>query len=88
MNSLEDLLTQDDQNLGSFGILEKGIGYTTLFCLTVPVLLTPFLYHFLGKSFFKLFIFLLGCLLVLYIILRFRFSWIVVMSYHLKPLYA
>ena len=88
MASLEDLLKEDDQNFGSFGTLEKGVGYTTLFCVTIPVVSTPFLFTVFHKSIFKVTAFLLGFIFSLYLVLLFRFSWIVWLNNYLRQLYA
>lgn len=88
MNHIEAILRSDDLNVGSFGSLEKGIGYTTLALISIPILLIPFFYVAVGRSLFKLTALLLGCLLCLFLVLRFRFSWIVWLDHHLRPFYT
>lgn len=87
MDQIEAILTSDDQNLGSFGSLEKGIGYTALLCMTLPVLLIPLIFATLGKSIYKTTAFLLAIFLLFFLTFRFRFSWIVWLHNHLQKLH-
>lgn len=87
MSHLEAILQLDDQNLGSFGSIEKGIGYTTLLCLTLPVLLTPLLFVIAGKSIWKTTALLLFLFLLVFLTFKFRFSWIVWLYQKLQPIF-
>lgn len=88
MSHLEAVLQLDDQNLGSFGSLEKGIGYTTLFCLTLPVLFIPFIFILVRKSIYKTTAFVLSVFLLVFLTFQFRFSWIVWLHNHLERFYG
>lgn len=87
MNLTEAILQSDDSYLGSFGSFEKSIGYTTLLCITVPILMIPLLFLSVGKSIYKLTGLLLGFVIFLFLILRFRFSWIVKVDHQLRRIY-
>lgn len=78
----------DDLHQGSFGALEKGVGYTTLLIVTVPVLLIPLLHALVRKSILRLTALLFVFLVVLFLVFRFRFSWIVWLDNRLSPFYG
>lgn len=86
MDQIERLLNDDDRNQGSFGFIEKGIGYATLILMVPPILLMPLLFILLRKCIYKLTILLLGYWAFFFAILRFRFSWIVWIHNHLQRL--
>lgn len=88
MDQIEAILQSDDQHLGSFGSLEKGIAYTTLLCLTVPLLVLPLLHLLLRRNIYKTTALLLAFCLLFFLTLRFRFSWIVRLQHHLQRYYA
>lgn len=77
MDRIESLLNADDRDRGSFGAVEKGVGYATLVLMIPPILLLPLLFALLRKCIYKLTVLLLGYLAVFFAVLRFRFSWIV-----------
>lgn len=87
MERLEPLLKLDDMNVGSFGSLERGVAYSTVLCMTIPILLIPFIFYLLGKSVYKLTALLLGLLVFLCVIIRFRFSWLVWVHSQTQRLY-
>lgn len=87
MNLIEGILLADDRNLGSFGSFEKSIGYTTLLCITPPILLIPFLFITVRKNIYKLTALIFGFLIFLFLIFRFRFSWIVKLDHQLRRFY-
>lgn len=77
MDQIEKLLNADDRNQGSFGSVEKGVGYATLILMVPPILLLPLLFILLRRCIYKLTILLLGYLAFFFVIIRFRFSWII-----------
>lgn len=77
MDQIEKLLDADDRDRGSFGAVEKGVGYATLILMVPPILLLPLLFTLLRKCIYKLTILLLGYLSLFFVVLRFRFSWII-----------
>lgn len=87
MNLVEAILQSDDRNLGSFATFEKSIGYTTLLCISLPILIIPFFFILVGKNIYKLTVLLFGFLIFLFLILRFRFSWIVKIDHQLRRFY-
>lgn len=84
MDPIEDILKLDDLDRGSFGSLEKHIGYAILLCMTVPILLIPFVYATLHRSIFKVTFFLLLVLSLLVFTVHFKFSWLVWLSEHIQ----
>lgn len=87
MNTVQDILDKDDRNPGSFGVLEKGIGYTTLIVVTIPILLLPYLFVLVKRNILKLTALLMSFLLLLFLVFRFRFSWVVWLDNRLHPYY-
>lgn len=87
MNLVESILQSDDRNLGSFGTFEKSIGYTTLLCITVPILIIPFFFILVGKSVYRLTALFFGIVIFLFLIIRLRFSWIVKLDHQLRRFY-
>lgn len=87
MNLVESILQSDDRNLGSFGTFEKSIGYTTLLCITVPIFIIPFFFILVGKSVYRLTALFFGIVIFLFLIIRFRFSWIVKLDHQLRRFY-
>ena len=87
MEQIEGILKLDDQNPGSFGSFEKSIGYAILLCMTVPIFLIPFFYVTVRRSIFKVTFLLLMILSFFFLVIRFRFSWIVWISTYLQEVY-
>lgn len=84
MSQIETILDLDQQDFGSFRSLEKNVGYTTLLLATVPLLFSPFLFTLLKRNIYRLTLALIGFSFLLFLTLRFRFSWIVWLDYHLQ----
>lgn len=84
MSQIESILELDDRDSGPFESLEKSIGYTTLLLVTIPILFSPFLFTLLKRSIYRLTLVWLGCLLLLFLTFRFRFSWILWLNHQVR----
>lgn len=81
---VENILKADDLEPGSFGTLEKGIGYSSVLCMILPILITPLLNIAVRRNILKLTLVLLSFLVFLLLVIRFRFSWIMQLSVRLQ----
>lgn len=87
MDQVEELLQLDELNPGSFGSMEKGIGYTIILCMTVPILLVPVLFVAVRRSILKLMFLLLSVLSFFLLVVHFKFSWVVWTNSRLQEIY-
>lgn len=87
MDYLEKVLQSDDSNPGSFGSFEKQATYVLLVAFSVPVILIPFLFEAFKKSIYYVTLFLSLFILGLFLMVHFKFSWIIGASQHLLRLF-
>lgn len=75
---VEQVLRDDDsdpvtESLGSF---EQKVAQVVLLISSAPTLLAPFAYHYFRKNLYQLVLILLACIVAIFLIVQYRFTWI------------